>query len=202
MALFAIHYGGNLAYYRALIAAEEVVFDIHEHFPKQTFRNRLEILGPNGRHKLVIPTIKKGDRRPMGEVMISYEENWQKDHWKSLEAAYRRSPYFEFYEHRFRPLYQEKTERLIDLNLQMHQLILELCDLELSHQLSSEYLEPETVDQDYRLALNQKGNSPDGSTATEYLQVFSDRHAFMPNLSMLDALFNLGPRTREIFNSQ
>lgn len=198
MALFAIHFGGNLAYYRALLSADEVVFDIHEHFPKQTFRNRMEILGPNGRHKLVIPTIKKGHRRPMGEVMISYEENWQKDHWKGLEAAYRRSPYFEFYEHRFRPFYEEKTERLVDMNLGMHRLILELCGLELNHRLSDEYHEPKTVDQDYRIALNQKRDLTSTSAKSEYLQVFSDRHAFMPNLSVLDALFNLGPSTQEV----
>lgn len=197
MALFALHHAGNLAYYRALLHADEVVLDVHEHFPKQTFRNRFEILGPNGRQKLVVPTLKTGSRRTMHEVKISYRENWQKDHWKSLEAAYRRSPYFEFYEDRFRPLYTGKTETLLELNLALHTLILELCDLQIEHVLTEEYLLPEKVQDDQRTQLKEYE-----AKQQSYLQVFSDRHPFVPNLSILDALFNLGPKTRVVLDNQ
>jgi len=191
MALFPIHYAGNIAYYKALMASDTVVFEQHEHFPKQTFRNRMEILGPNGIQKLVIPTVKTGERRTMNNVGISYAEHWQKDHWKSLEAAYRRSPYFEFYEDEFRPFYKEETELLIDFNLKLHETICRLLQIELPHDLSTEY--QDTVASDHRSKPFTQLENP-----ATYMQVFEDRHPFTPNLSILDALFNLGPRTVDL----
>jgi len=99
-AIFPVFYAGNIAYYRGLMQSE-VCFEICENFPKQTFRSRMLITGPNGSQLLAIPTVKTGLRRTMKDVKISYAEDWQKDHWKSLEASYRRSPYFEYYEHLF-----------------------------------------------------------------------------------------------------
>ena len=99
MSTFPLFYSGSVGYFQSLLAADSVQFEVHEHFIKQTQRNRLEILGPNGRQLLVIPTLKSAGKRTTGNVKISHAENWQKEHWKSLEAAYQRSPYFEFYEH-------------------------------------------------------------------------------------------------------
>ncbi|MEQ9187367.1 MAG: WbqC family protein [Cryomorphaceae bacterium] len=188
MALFPIVYAGNLSYYRSLIQNDEVVFEAHEHFPKQTYRNRMEVLGPNGLQKLVIPTVKTGSRRTMNTVNISYSENWQKDHWKSLEAAYRRSPYFEFYEDNFQPFYIEKIESLMEFNLSLHQTICSLLSIEVDHRMTSNYEQKVAVD--LRHFSFQEAFPP-----VPYLQVFSDRHPFTPNLSILDALFNLGPQT-------
>ena len=191
MAVFPIFCGGNISYYRALHQAESVHFEVYEHFPKQTYRNRMEILGPNGLQKLVIPTLKTGNRRRTNEVCISYAENWQKDHWKSLEAAYRRSPYFEFYEDRFRPFYHLEIESLLSFNLQMHSVITASLSLDLPHTLTTNY-EAE-VSEDMR-SMAFRENIPEMA----YLQVFSDRHAFLPNLSILDALFNLGPQASDL----
>ena len=129
MATFPLFYAGNIAYYRALLHSDTPLFEAHEHFPKQTYRNRMEILGPNGLQKLVIPTVKTGERRKMNDVRISYAERWQKEHWKSLEAAYRRSPYFEFYEDQFRGFYEQEEELLLGLNLKMHKTICRLLDI-------------------------------------------------------------------------
>lgn len=196
MALFAAHYAGNTSYYAELLRSSEVIIDTHEHFRKQTFRNRMEILGPNGLQKLVIPTMKTGQRRPMGEVCISYAEAWQKNHWKSLEAAYRRSPYFEFYEHRFRPFYTSQIEGLLEFNLRLHAQILELLDIAKPHSLTTRYHPPEETREDFRDAFDSP--KPMTVNTISYLQVFSDRYTFVPNLSILDALFNLGPYTREV----
>lgn len=192
MALFPLHYAGNIAYYRALISTSEITFEVKEHFVKQTYRSRMEIMGPNGLQKLSIPTLKNKHGRAMDQVKISYSENWQKDHWKGLEAAYRRSPYFEYYEHHFQPFYKEKTELLVDFNLRFHETILRLLKIDLVHDLSAKYVSPETINEDFRnahFALEQP---------KAYMQVFADRHPFLPNLSVLDALFNLGPQTTDL----
>lgn len=193
MAVFPIYLCGNLEYYRNLFQSDEVVFEIHEHFPKQTHRNRMEILGPNGRQKLILPTVKRNSRRAMKDVEISYAENWQKNHWKSLEAAYRRSAYFEFYEDRIKPFYTEQYATLVEFNLAYHQKILDLLKMDQSFSLSTEY--QKEVETDYRnraFELDQE---------EEYLQVFSDRFPFTSNLSILDALFNLGPEASRLLTS-
>lgn len=191
MAHFAVHYCGSIAYYRALVQAKDITFELHEHFVKQSHRTRMEILSPNGVQKLVIPTLKTGKRRVMNEVRISYSENWQKVHWKGLEAAYRRSPFFEYYEDKFYLFYKEKPELLIDLNMGLHQLFVEFLSIDLDSKFSIEY--HTKVEHDYRnCEFDEIGD------LEPYLQVFSDRFAFAPNLSILDALFNLGPRTKQI----
>jgi hypothetical protein len=184
MEVFPLYYAGNLGYYESLLAADTPMFELWEHFPKQTYRNRMEILGPNGVQKLVIPTVKTGARRTYRDVQISYAERWQKDHWKSLEAAYRRSPYFEFYEDRFKPLYTNQMEKLVDFNLALHNVIMSL--LQINH--------PAKTTTQFELDIESK-NIYEWNNYQVYAQVFSDRHPFASDLSILDALFNLGPRT-------
>jgi len=124
----------------------------------------------------------------MKDVKISYAEDWQKDHWKSLEASYRRSPYFEYYEHLFFPFYKEKKETLLEFNLELHDTILKILSLELPYSQSEKYSDYEN---DFR------GHSFELKTEEikQYTQVFNDRQEFAPNLSILDAIFNLGPQT-------
>jgi outer membrane phospholipase A len=189
VAVFPIFYTGSIGYYQALLHAENVEFEVHEHFVKQTQRNRCEILGPNGRQLLVIPTQKKTERRLTGNTEMSYAENWQKQHWKSLEAAYRRSPYFEYYEHEFFPYYQSETKLLVEFNLNLLKTILKLLKVNLSYTLTEAY---KVAPKDYR--ESQFPLSKDIS----YMQVFNDRHSFESNLSVLDALFNLGPKATDL----
>lgn len=191
MEIFPLNYAGNIAFYQQLLNAENPVFEVKENFIKQTHRTRMEILGPNGIHRLSIPTRKTNARRVMDEVQISYTENWQKDHWKGLEAAYRRSPYFEYYEHHFKPFYTEETELLVDFNHNFHQKICSLLKIECSPAFTSEYNASEHYSNDFRT------NEIELLKEISYMQVFGDRHPFTPNMSVLDALFNLGPRTAE-----
>lgn len=194
--LLPILYAGNISYYKAFLQAKAVTFEIHGHFEKQTFRNRCEILGPNGIQKLTVPTVKTGQRRPFHSVQASYAENWQKLHWKSLEAAYRSSPYFEYYEDRFRPFYKEKTDLLMDFNLRMHEEILDILGIVKSHSFTNHF---ETATSDYTdLRDAFEPSKVRGFEHRTYLQVFTDRHPFAYNLSILDAIFNLGPRTLEL----
>jgi hypothetical protein len=192
MAVFPLFYAGNIAYYRALLSADQILFERHEHFPKQTYRNRIEILGPNGLQKLVIPTVKTGSKRKMESVAISYVENWQKDHWKSLEAAYRRSPYFEFYEAQLVPFYRsQELTSLWSFNLGLFHTLNTLLGLELQYEETDSYMEHPTIDHRSETFQSDDQFEP-------YIQVFEDRHPFHPNLSIFDALFNLGPQAKAL----
>jgi len=167
--------------------------ETQEHFVKQSFRNRCEIYGANGKQKLVVP-VKWRNHSPMHKVELSYAENWQKLHWKSFESAYRASPYFDFYEEDFRPFFEQKEiQYLLEWNRQLEQTVCELLELKIELKETESY---ETCEPDYRKlispknkALTQKLDFP------PYLQVFGDKHGFIPNLSILDLLFNLGPES-------
>ena len=106
--VFSSVYAGNLDYFSCLLKADKISIDIHENYIKQSFRNRCEIYGANGKLSLIIPTVRKGNT-PQKDVRIDYGQNWQKIHWKSLESSYRSSPYFEFYEDKFIHLYEQKN---------------------------------------------------------------------------------------------
>ena len=189
-AIYPLFYAGNIAYYRSILTQEqEVLFEKHERFPKQTYRNRLVIIGPNGIQKLIIP-VQKTDERTMNALQISYAENWRKDHWKGLEAAYRRSPYFEFYAHELYPFYHgDKIAHLWDFNWNLATTIADLLDLDWPQRSSTSHTEEAALD--FRSHPFKTEDYP------SYLQVFSDRHSFAPNLSILDALFNLGPASKD-----
>ena len=106
-------YAGNVNYYAAILKSENVIVDINEHFLKQSYRNRCVIAGANGPLNLIVPVKRKTGRVKLKDVEIDYSENWQKIHWKSIESAYRTSPYFEFYEDRFKALYFSKEFKLL-----------------------------------------------------------------------------------------
>ncbi|MEQ8908610.1 MAG: WbqC family protein [Vicingaceae bacterium] len=167
--------------------------EVKEHFVKQSFRNRCEIYGANGRQKLVIP-LQWRNHTPIEEVKLSYAENWQKLHWKSLVSAYRASPFFDFYEDDFAPLYQTQAiSYLVDWNAQFENLVCELIGLELNIEKSSHY---EDEEPDYRQIIHPKNKALRKEVEyPKYIQVFGDKHGFISNLSILDLLFNLGPET-------
>ncbi len=199
MTVFPLFYAGNIHYFQRLLQSSNPLIELYEHYPKQTYRNRMEILGPNGIHRLSIPVKKTGLRMTTNDICIGYEEHWQKDHWKGLEAAYRRSAYFEYYEDRLRSVYVEKPKRLVDLNLRVLHFILESLDCDPGIQFTTEYMDlGNEGDVDYRDFDFSKPSAETGHSYETYFQVFSDRHPFVANLSILDALFNLGPSTRDL----
>ncbi len=186
--IFPIFYFPPISYFKDWIKSKEIELEKWENFQKQTYRNRCKILGPNGVQKLIIPTLHNGTRL-YKDIQISYSENWQKEHIKSLEAAYRRSPYFEFYEDDIIPLLESKEKFLLDFNFKILEQLLSILQIEneirFTTQYKSEYL------YDYRDSFNAKKEQ--SVNMDSYSQVFNDRFSFQPNLSILDLLFNLGP---------
>ena len=190
--VFASNYLAPIAYYAELINSKEAIIDTNENYVKQTYRNRCQILSPNGIQNLTIPLVKARQKKPTNKVKIAYDDNWRKIHWKSLESAYRSSPYFEYYEDDFYPFYHEKEyEYLVDFNEALQNKIIELLSLEVEITQSDKYIENVDSDNDFRASISPKITST--LNFKHYIQVFGDRNGFQPNLSILDLLFNEGP---------
>ena len=201
--LIEMQYLGSIDYYRKLQQYGDVIIERHENFVKSTYRNRCYISGPNGKLRLSIPLNKgKQQRSRYTEIKIDYDYDWQRIHWNSICSAYRRSPYFEFYEHRFERFYKENFEYLFDFNHELTELILELLGLDVNLEFSKAYQKsvPEDVI-DYRSKIIPKGDLFKGDIPIpKYRQVFEDRVGFFENLSIVDLLFNEGPHSKEFLH--
>ena len=179
----------NVAYFAYLTKQETSYFATDTHYQKQTFRNRSEIYGANGKLNLIIPIIHKKQTFQLDQdVEISYEINWQKEHWKSICSAYRSSPFFEYYEADLAPFFDKKTKSLFDLNLSLIEKIMMLLELPYSYQKISFHKEKDQRIDELLLAKKRPVIQQE-----KYIQVFVSKLGFIPNLSILDALFNLGP---------
>lgn len=199
-AILSTAYLAPIQYYSKLKAYENCIIEQYEHFLKQTYRSRCEIYSPNGLLTLSIPLVKRNHRQATKDIKIAYEFNWQKLHWRSLESCYRRSPFFEYYEDDFYPFYHEsKPEFLIDLNEQLQDKILNLLKLKTNYSFTSKYLDKYENADDYRQIISPKNTlSLDSKfNQIQYWQVFEPRHGFIPNLSIVDLLFNQGAKALE-----
>ena len=194
--LLSTSYLGPIQYYQKLISHESVIIDHHENFIKQTYRSRCDIYSPNGILTLSIPLEKRNKRQAIKDVKISYENDWQKLHWRSLESSYRRSPFFEYYEDDFRPLYEKKVDYLIDFNEAIQNEILGLLKLKPSISFTTEYKSEYENTLDLRNIISPKESLDLDKEfiPKPYYQVFDPRHGFIPNLSIVDLLFNQGSR--------
>ncbi|MGM0634984.1 MAG: WbqC family protein [Bacteroidota bacterium] len=190
-------YFGPIDLFAKLIQFDKLILEKADNYQKQTYRTRQYIYGANGCLLLNIP-IKhnKSDqkvRQKYADVRIENDFNWQTLHWKSLESAYRTSPFFEFYEDDIQPLYQKEYKSLFEFNLDCFQLILDLLGIEKKIEFTSVFEKTPTEAEitDLRsLSIAKRSSSLEIQT---YIQVFQDKKGFLPNLSILDLLFNQGP---------
>jgi hypothetical protein len=172
----------------------DVLIEREEHFPKQTYRNRANIYSPDGILALTVPVVKGAKNHTKAkDVKISYDFDWQRLHWLSLQACYRRSAYFEYYEDEFSVFYKNKFDFLFDYNEQLLQFVLKSMKikLDLKYTQSFEGSYPDMAD--FRTSINPKTDS--GFKQKPYFQVFDDRKGFQKNLSIVDLLFNQGPHS-------
>lgn len=190
-----------LVYFSVLSGKSRAELEVHENYSKQTYRNRTLILGANGPMVLSIPVVKiSGKKQLMKDVRIDYSTPWQKLHWKGIESAYAGSPFFEYYRDDFEPYYRKRTRYLADLNEAMLKTVLKLIGFEPELVRSTLY-HAATSEDDLRSSISPKKDIARYNPwfrPQSYHQVFQDRTGFVPDLGILDLLFNEGTHAPEI----
>lgn len=188
------NYFPNIHQFTQIIKADNILFEASDNYQKQTFRNRTYIYGANGKLGLFVPVIHTHNNRELfKDVKISYDSNWMDLHLKSLQSAYRSSPYFEYFEDNFVKLYSEKEKFLVDFNIKCIKLISNLLDLNLNYKISNEYIEKTNDIIDLRGLSNARKEKK--IDTPKYIQVFETKHGYLNNLSIVDLVFSEGPNS-------
>lgn len=196
-------YFGPVSQFVAMTSAEKVIFENEDNYQKQTYRNRQYIYGANGKLLLNIPIKHSGNKsqhQKYKEVKIENDFDWQKQHWKSLQTVYRTSPFFEFYEDDFEPLYSRKYDNLMDFNYDCLNTALEALQLEIDHSKTTEFVLHPKEATDARFLVQAKGIRD--FEFEPYTQVFATKFGYLNNLSILDLIFNEGPNSLNYLEHQ
>jgi hypothetical protein len=195
-------YFPSISHFVAIAQSEKIVFEMEDNFQKQTNRNRTYIYSPNGIQLLNIPVKhSKQIHQKTKDVKIETDFDWQKQHFKSLEAAYRSSPFFEYFEDDIRPIFEKKYTFLVDLNFEAMNIVSKCLRMNFEYETTSEYfreVDSNTILDFRTLAEGKKDNSQ----FEAYTQVFDDKHGFLNNLSALDLLFNEGRYALDYLKNQ
>ena len=176
----------SIKYMAWIVAQKEITFILNNHYQKQTYRNRTEIYGANGKLRLTIPIVHNKTQKYQldSEVEIHGNSSWQKDHWKSLLSSYSSSPFFEFYGDDLYPFFHKRQEKLMDFNIALIKKIFSLLDIDVQFKKMNEV-------EEFSELLNAKPKKV--YRTPEYHQVFNSKFGFINNLSILDLIFNVGP---------
>lgn len=170
-------------FFEKILSEKQIYISLGERYKKQTLRNRFSIVGANNIQTLTLPVIHPGNYTRVAEIKLDNSENWQMKHQRSIESAYRKAPFFEYYYHLFEPLFQKKFALLAELNLDALHTVLKIFNADTQILLSM----------DYQRTLDIK----QPTSYCPYFQVFEERHGFMANMSILDLIFNEGPSAPE-----
>ena len=194
MSLFIRTYFSPISQYSAIIKSDDIVFEMDDNFQKQSYRNRCYIYNSSGKQLLTIPVKHQNteNRKKTKDTLVENNFDWQDQHFKSLKIAYRTSPFFEFFEDDLAPIFEKKYKYLQDLNIDTFLFIDDALQLESKFTKTIEY-EVENNDIDFRILADRK-HKPN-KVVDRYIQMFDDKHGFIPNLSILDLLFMEGPNT-------
>lgn len=182
-------YFPSISHYIAMIHAESVTFEVEDTFQKQTNRNRMYIYSPNGMLMLNISVKHDGTKCAFKDIKIDHQYNWQKNHFKSLEAAYKNSPFYEYFIDDFQPIFEKKYEFMLDVNFELFERINKALGISIPFEKTTEYFHEVTDKTDFRYLVNGK---KDSTQIKPYTQVFDNKFGFINNLSILDLLFNEG----------
>ena len=202
--LLSTTYFGPVQWYQKLYRAEHVQIEQWESFQKQTYRNRCLIATTQGIQALTVP-IERLSVNYIKDIRISDHGNWRHLHWNALQSAYGESPFFDYYQDDIRPFFEKNWDFLLDFNEAIRAKMCELIDIQPKVSLTEGYTSISSINykqstinirEDYRSAIRPKNPEADPDfEAKTYYQVYQQKHGFLPNLSILDLLFNMGPES-------
>jgi hypothetical protein len=190
------------------IQTDSVIIEAHEHFQKGSYRNRCHIAGANGLQVLSVPLRRNkdikndiediGDIRSIKNIQIAYDVDWQKQHWRTLQTAYGSAPFWDFYAPVFERFFTQKFDYLLEYNVEILKTVFKLLKIEktVNISLSTTYEGIFTEGADLRNTINPKIKNE--LNPIIYSQLFNDRYAFIPHLSVLDLLFCCGNQSLSI----
>lgn len=185
-------YFAPISHWKEIISGN-IIWELNQNFNKQTLRNRTYIYGPNKILKLSIPIKHSKESFTLENTLIENDFQWQKDHWKSIQSAYKSSPFFEFYEDGLKNLYFNNYNKLSVFNIECIKLVYEWLDISTKSSFTKTFKEKYNTEIDLRDMAEK--NFDDKFIVKEYIQVFSPNHGFKNNLSILDLVFNQGPNS-------
>jgi hypothetical protein len=190
--IFPTAYLPSIEYVSLFLKTEDASIELFETYQKQSCRTRTNVMTANGIQTLTIPVIKtNGNHTLTKDIEISYKESWQQVHLRCLESAYRKSAYFDYYFPYFEKIYKQKFNTLVELNDFCLKTILKIMKVKKDYSFTTDF-ERIIDENDYRISLSKGTNKIE---MKPYYQVFADRHGFIPNLSIVDLLFNEGPNS-------
>ena len=190
--IFPTAYLPSIEYISLFLKTEDASIELFETYQKQSCRTRTNVMTANGVQTLTIPVIKtNGNHTLTKDIEISYKESWQQIHLRCLESAYRKSAYFDYYFPYFEKIYKQKFNTLVELNEFCLKTILKIMKVKKDYSYTTDF-ERIINENDYRISLSKGTNKIE---MKPYYQVFADRHGFIPNLSIVDLLFNEGPNS-------
>lgn len=197
MIILPTSYFGSTEYWAAIIkGGEDVVIDLGENYVKRSERNRTTIMTSGGIMQLSVQLSHANrPRQPITSMRVDYSKRWQHQHLVAIESAYRSSPYFEYYADRILPLLERHWDSLVELNMAIMEQICKILRVAVPR-VSTSYIVASEGDIDMR--LKQRGSA---FVAEPYVQVFSDRLPFEPNLSILDLIMCEGPEARTVLSA-
>lgn len=192
----------SLPWFYLYLSNTEVWIEQQESFVKSSYRNRCDIASPSGRLSLSIPIEGgKDHHRLYREARMAQDFRWRKIHFQSLASAYRRTPFFEYYEDSIRSLYENPEQYLFSWNQLWLDWILKVMKLQPRHQFTSSWNAIYSDKTDARQAISPGKQSADlllHYSSPKYIQAFETRTGFIPDLSILDFLFQEGPHIQTL----
>ena len=194
MSLFIPTYFAPISQYSEIIQSDSILFEVEDNFQKQSYRNRCYIYNSNGKQLLNIPVKEKKEnsslRKKTKYMLVDNDSQWQEHHLKSLQSAYRSSPFYEFYEDDLLAIFTKKYSYLQDVNIDTHLFITDALQVNQQFSKTKEYLiKGDESDYRYLADIKKQPKKP----LDKYIQMFENKHGYIDNLSILDLLFMEGP---------
>ena len=192
----SIAYFPPIEFFARAMQDSQIVLEAHEHYIKQTYRNRMRIASAQGPLDLIIPVTRpQGSKTNISDVLISYDECWHTKHWHAIVSAYKSSPYFDYYADEISDFYTVKYTDLWSFTYSILEVCIKLLSIKIKVEKTQSYIKDYTSGHnDQRYSINPK-NFTHTSIYPPYTQVFEEKHGFIPNLSILDVLCNVGPES-------